>query len=879
MFDKEITIYTCKRTNQKKYKKSPLKWQDFVRELATVKRTNENLEDFFKLDSDSQMAIKESNGGFFLGRLKDGRRLKGNVIDRCALALDLDNLTAEDHALDKLIANYPGEIVIYTTHKHTEDKPRYRIIIAFTDPIVDGVIYEAVSRKFLEIYGEMDWGDDSTHQPNRMMYYPTASKDGIFDYKHVIGNGKPLDWRSLMDLYSDPWNEEEWPLSSREIARKAMNSSPHPKNGTNAVEDPRSKHGIIGTVCRAYGIRETLNTFLADLYEPGSASDRYQLIGANSSNGLWISDYYGGDALVYSFHTNKDRLADGHFYNSFDLIRVLKFGHLDKGKEDLKGRNRPSYNEAEKWFLNDPKVQKQLKADQFQPDFSGITKEEYLNQDWKWLEKLPKKNKSGGLAETVDNIKAVLENDIRLRGLGGIDRLKGAHVKTGNLPWEKYQKISSIWKESDFAGLYSFLESNYGFVNARKMQMALDIFTEQHSFDSAAQFFEKFRGKWDGIERFERLPYMVGGVEDTWFSRKFIRKWALQIVYRAFNPGCKADYVLALTGPQGSGKTTFFETLIGDDSLMGDLDTIEGMQALDQIQGKLIVTMDELKPTRTADVNRTKNFLSKRIDHYRKAYRRNAEDWPRHCVFCATTNDDQFLRDVTGNRRWLPLYWPGIHQISLARLAELREQLWAEVVFWYDQGESWEFSKEEAEKIRPLQESVREISSDEAIIEEYLNQPKVPGWLDLQPYEQQYFMKYAKDTWPEELLVPQKITSCLEIYCVVFNGSKSDKDKSKTIQMISRCLKALGWSSSGRRFYSDSYGKPVAYIPIEFKGRQLLNNNDVTDGLVYDLSIDKVINELTMDCQEVEYLIENLKRDALKNLLGKNNGSSFVNKN
>jgi putative DNA primase/helicase len=156
--------------------------------------------------------------------------------------------------------------------------------------------------------------------------------------------------------------------------------------------------------------------------------------------------------------------------------------------------------------------------------------------------------------------------------------------------------------------------------------------------------------QWDEIKRLDTLLIDYLGAKDTAYTRAVMRKSLTAAVARAMEPGCKYDYMPILVGPQGIGKSTFLRYL-GRQWFSDSLQTFEGKEASEMIQGIWINEIGELSGFNRSETNAVKQFLSKTEDVYREPFGKRTNPYPRHCVFFGTTNDVEFLKDSTGNRR------------------------------------------------------------------------------------------------------------------------------------------------------------------------------------------------------------------------------------
>jgi predicted P-loop ATPase len=166
----------------------------------------------------------------------------------------------------------------------------------------------------------------------------------------------------------------------------------------------------------------------------------------------------------------------------------------------------------------------------------------------------------------------------------------------------------------------------------------------------------------------------------------------ISAVARIMDPGCKADCALILEGDQGRKKSSALRELAGSEWFTDQISDLGSKDASEDLRGKWIIEFAELKNIKGPEVEKIKAFLSRSTDHYRPPYARRARDFARQCVFAGSTNEDHYLHDRTGNRR----FWPvKVEHIDLVRIREMRDQLWAEAVARYDKGEQWWLTEQE----------------------------------------------------------------------------------------------------------------------------------------------------------------------------------------
>ena len=207
---------------------------------------------------------------------------------------------------------------------------------------------------------------------------------------------------------------------------------------------------------------------------------------------------------------------------------------------------------------------------------------------------------------------------------------------------------------------------------------------ERNQYDPIVEYLDGLR--WDGQGRIDHWLSRYLGADNTPLHRAFGRKTLLAAVRRTRQPGAKFDFMLVLEGMQGTGKSSAARILAGDDNFSDQkLLHLDTKAQAEQIAGKWIYEISELAGLHGRAVEDVKQFIARQSEEARPAYGREAEENLRRCIFIGTTNNDKYLHDETGNRR----FWPvKTGEIDLEGLTRDRDQLWAEAVYYADKGES-----------------------------------------------------------------------------------------------------------------------------------------------------------------------------------------------
>lgn len=712
------------------------------------------------------------------GELKDNRRKAENVLNRCMITLDADNVEpGQTQSVLNLIDGLGCAYAVYSTRKHCEAKPRLRIIIP-TDKNMATEKYEPVARKISSFIG-LEIMDPSTFEPCRLMYWPSCSKDSNFVFRYADKPFASVD--GILGMYQDWKNPIEWP--------RFINEPNNIKKEVSKQKDPLQKENIIGAFCKVYDIPTVINKYLSDVYEPGNQADKYTYVQGSVANGATV---YGDGKWLYSFHATDP--ASRTLCNSFDLVRIHKFGELDDDVKEGTPTNRfPSYIEMCKLAMDDEAVEKLFKQERFGKaveEFSqyneNVSNSETENNDWMMRLDL---TQEGNLVKSADNILLILENDSNLKEKLVFDRFTGRFLVTKKLPWDYNTKnIKRDWDDSDEACLRNYLSRKpYKIEASKKIEDALSELTKKRSIHVVQDYFNSL--KWDGIPRLDTLLIDYLGAEDSEYTRAVIRKELVAAVTRVMteNP-IKFDNMIILTGKQGIGKSTFLDKL-GHGWFSDNVKDFNNKDTLLQMQKCLIIEIGELQAFNKTDINTLKQFMSQKTDTFRAPYAKKTVEHPRHCVFFGTTNESEFLKDKTGNRR----YWPVECMVQKPKknvfkdLDEEVDQIWAEAIEIFNYGQEKLYLEGEAEKqALAKQESHLETHPWEGPIREFISRKVTKNWLQLK-------MPTRRDGFrlENEELVDRDRICAAEIWCECLgNELKNMKiSDSKTINGILSSLK------------------------------------------------------------------------------------------
>ena len=792
--DNNIIIAIGHSRTSLNWKSEKMTWQDLAERLLLPTVTNDTVAEYAKMSKSAQGAQKDV-GGFVGGYIpKNGRRVRGAVKERYLITLDADS-PSEDFLFDLDMCLGGKEYVLYSTHSYTKENPRYRIIVP-VDRAMSPDEFQAVSRRMADDIG-IEMFDSSTHQAERLMYWPSCPKDAEYVYQH--GEGDLVSVDAYLATYHDWRDTSFWPISKKESAVRLSDAH---KQG-----NPLEKKGLLGAFCRCYSITEAIAKFLPDVYTPTQVEGRYTYAAGSTVGGLVI---YDNDTFAYSNHATDP--VGGKLVNAFDLVRLHKFGDLDKDGS-LKITEQPSYKAMIEFANEDGAAAILLDKERMQDmDFDDIEEE-----DVDFLSKL-KRTKQGIPESDVYNCLLILECDPELKGKVGLDEFAHRLTVLGDLPW-RTKNSSLYWTDTDDACLRNYFATKFRIKGKGIIDDALQEVTQDNKFHPVRDYLQGI--KWDGECRVDELFIKYLGAEDTPYVRAATRKWLCGAVARVMHPGIKFDTAIVLYGSQGLGKSLILEKL-GKSWFNNSLVDIKTKDTMEQIQGSWVIELGELAPTFKNENEIVKAFISRASDRFRSPYGRRTEEYPRQCVFAGSTNNLRFLKDRTGNRRFWPI--TGDKDRKTANSWDITDeeidQIWAEAFYYWLEGESLVLEGAVAEEAMRVQMSHTEGGELMGLIEEYLSMRLPADWENYELHERREYIREYDETEASGFRLRERVCP-LEIWCELLEGDRKNLLNAKAREIMDVLQAIPGWvpytNGTGKIRFGKLYGPQRAFVREEYK--------------------------------------------------------------
>lgn len=391
-----------------------------------------------------------------------------------------------------------------------------------------------------------------------------------------------------------------------------------------------------------------------------------------------------------------------------------------------------------------------------------------------WQDEFKKGSNDGIKTKSLYNIRLIMEHDELLKGLVAFDEFSEQIVKVPQTENPLFQK--GFWNDGDDTLLRSYIEDHYNLLFSKEnITDAVVTEARRKTVNPVKARIETV--EWDGQPRAERYFIDYLGAEDNHYTRTITKKWLTGLVARAYEPGVKFEIVPILEGKQGLGKSTAGKDLYPDKFN----DTLAGMgkqkDDYQQLQGSWIIEVAELSAMKKTDIEGIKNFISAQSDTYRNSYGRYALPHLRKCVFIGTTNQTDYLKDATGERRFYPIKC-GINKATKNVWEPDKQdilQILAEAKTWFDNGEPLYLNQETIAEAKQHQEEAKTVDPMKEAIEDYINMLVPTNWSELSTYTKRGFLQCDgktggwKDNPCDDEREPMKQTTYREIMAVVFD--------------------------------------------------------------------------------------------------------------
>lgn len=369
-------------------------------------------------------------------------------------------------------------------------------------------------------------------------------------------------------------------------------------------------------------------------------------------------------------------------------------------------------------------------------------------------------------------------------------------------PWTDFERriefVAGEWTEEDtmrtvaWLGRHGALPEQGGFdVSPLLVDQCLPQVARENSYHPIQEYLGALR--WDAKRRVDTMLSTYFGAEDKEYTRGIARCWMVSAVARVYQPGCQADYMIVLEGLQEKGKTRALEALFGTEFFSETGFDIGEKDSVQCLRGKWLHVFDELAGMSRRDVESVKNFLTRKVDNIRPSYGRRSRDYPRRCVFAATTNAFEYLQDETGNRRFWPVAVVG--DVDREGIARDRDQLWAEALALYESGVRWYPDA-----------ALRALCAPEAAARRVEDPwlPRVLEWAQ-KPYrlEPGDHGRVHREGWPSAAV--EGITTSEALEHVIGEEAKAMSIQDQ--KRIGGLLREVGWHPTGR-------ARPRRYKPL-----------------------------------------------------------------
>lgn len=725
---KKFDFMTAKSGNTTSWKHSRLSLKAILKRFAEAVDVDHDVDEYHNMTTSQKANVKLKNPAFFGGYF-EGKRSSHTIERRGIVALDIDTKFDGD-MLEHIKEATDNSFYIYESLSSLPELHKYRVVF-FLDEDIEAAHYEPVTRAIAADLGLIDYVDHTCYRKAQLMYMPAFLSDSeCRTNEFVQGDEDFVDVAEILDSFEDITDQREW---ARAKGEGAIASSIEMQLG-----DPREKTGIVGQFCSFVGDIHNAIAMFSLPYERESEM-RYSYTGGESANGFVV---YDDEQHCYSNHETDPAAQGGHSLNAFDLVRIHLFGAQDTKENYVDATRAPSYK-ALVDYISEHKEFKEVRKQALLDAALAATLDEITDEDVfddvleEDVAKKSKRSKKGKKSKRATfTVKGkVLEYDIikshaeemgqYLLNSPDLDIIKEKGVPrstTLNLykiltrsPYfknrivfdefarsvvylgRKYWGGAPEWEDFDTTKLRLFCE-NWGMQFSKgEVDDVVLAAAKDNTINSLHDFFVNELPEWDKKPRIDTLFADCLGAEDNSDNALIARKTLLGGLERALNEGrSKVQTVTVLQGAQGIKKSTFWEKLCPFPQWFADSKiNIGHKDGYSVLAGSFIIELGELASLKRADRDEIKNFISADSDKYRPSYARYDAVFNRHNIFVGSVNDEEFLNDPTGNRRFKVVPCQGGKDLYDVMTKDYVLQLWAEamtlredgVVHWYNEKE------------------------------------------------------------------------------------------------------------------------------------------------------------------------------------------------
>lgn len=355
-------------------------------------------------------------------------------------------------------------------------------------------------------------------------------------------------------------------------------------------------------------------------------------------------------------------------------------------------------------------------------------------------------------------------------------RIGNTFFKKGELP-SNFDSVVKVYFESVLGVAFS----------NQAMLDGMETFFSERSYNPVMEYMERAASNWDGRKRINQMLQVYLGAEDIDLVSKIAEMWLVGAVAKVYDPYAKFDYVLDLVGGQGVGKTSLLQKL-GGEWYTDAVTDFANKDNYDIMLKALIVNDDEMVASNRMSFAETKAFISKTSLRFRKPYMKRTEEFAKNFVLARTTNQKEYLKDKTGERRFLSVMADTSRQKKhpMEIEPETVEQIWGEAVTIYKTGADLMFDKETEERLEIYREKFMYRDEVELQVLEYLGMPIPDNWSSWSIQQQhQYTSKYFDNSSEFEAGTKKlEKVSTREMMYNLFMRNSNDKKLSTKINMI-----------------------------------------------------------------------------------------------